>query len=88
MLDIEVAGSIAPAARMAVYFAPNTSDGFVRAVAAAIYDKQNQPAAISVSWGGAENVVDVSAQCHGSVLHGCCLPGNNGAGGRWRRRVS
>jgi kumamolisin len=54
MLDIEVAGSIAPAARMAVYFAPNTSQGFVRAVAAAIHDEQNKPIAISISWGGAE----------------------------------
>jgi kumamolisin len=54
MLDIEVAGSIAPAARIAVYFASNTSDGFVRALAAAIQDEQNQPTAISISWGGAE----------------------------------
>jgi len=54
MLDIEVAGSIAPAARMAVYFASNTNQGFVSAISAAIHDEQNRPTAISISWGGPE----------------------------------
>jgi kumamolisin len=54
MLDIEVAGSVAPGARIAVYFAPNSSQGFVSAVAAAVRDEQNQPTAISISWGGPE----------------------------------
>ena len=54
MLDIEVAGSVAPEARIVVYFAPNTSRGFVDAVAAAVHDEQNQPTSLSISWGGAE----------------------------------
>ena len=34
-LDIEVAGAIAPGAKIAVYFAPNTAQGFIDAVAEA-----------------------------------------------------
>jgi kumamolisin len=55
MLDIEVAGSIAPAARIAVYFAPNTDQGFVDAVSTAVHDRQNAPSVISISWGGPES---------------------------------
>ncbi|MHB1500944.1 MAG: S53 family peptidase [Candidatus Dormibacteria bacterium] len=53
-LDIEVAGSIAPAARLAVYVAPNTDQGFLAAVQAAIHDQVNSPCVLSISWGGPE----------------------------------
>jgi kumamolisin len=55
MLDIEVAGSIAPQARIAVYFSPNTDAGFLDAVTTAIHDTTNDPSVISISWGGAES---------------------------------
>jgi kumamolisin len=55
MLDIEVAGAIAPAAHIAVYFAPNTDQGFLDAVTTAIHDKTNKPSVISISWGGPES---------------------------------
>jgi kumamolisin len=55
MLDIEVIGAIAPGARLAVYFAPNTSRGFYDAVAAALYDTRRKPSVISISWGEAES---------------------------------
>jgi kumamolisin len=55
MLDIEVAGSIAPSAKIAVYFAPNTDSGFLDAVTTAINDTKNRPSTISISWGSAEN---------------------------------
>ncbi|MDB5984968.1 MAG: Peptidase propeptide, partial [Nevskia sp.] len=55
MLDIEVAGAIAPAARLAVYFAPNTDAGFLDAITTAIHDTQNKPSVISISWGGPES---------------------------------
>ena len=55
MLDIEVAGSIANGATIALYFAPNTDMGFVDAVTTAINDSQNKPSVISISWGSAEN---------------------------------
>ncbi|MGH8289229.1 MAG: S53 family peptidase [Steroidobacteraceae bacterium] len=55
MLDIEVAGAIAPAAAIAVYFAPNTDAGFLDAVTSAIHDDVRTPAVVSISWGGPES---------------------------------
>jgi kumamolisin len=52
LLDIEVAGAIAPAATFNVYFAPNTDEGFIAAIGQAAADDVD---AISISWGGAEN---------------------------------
>jgi kumamolisin len=54
-LDIQVAGSIAPGARIAVYFAPNTNQGFQDAVSQAMHDTTNNPSVISISWGGPED---------------------------------
>jgi kumamolisin len=54
MLDIEVAGSIAPGATLAVYFAPNTDQGFLDAVTAAVHDAVRAPSVLSISWGQAE----------------------------------
>ena len=50
-MDIEVAGSIAPGAAIAVYFAPNSEQGFIDAIYSAIYDTANQPTVLSISWG-------------------------------------
>jgi kumamolisin len=55
LLDIEVAGSIAPKASVLVYFAPNTDAGFVDAVNAALHGAQGKPTVISISWGSAES---------------------------------
>lgn len=55
VLDIEVAGAIAPAAKIAVYFAPNTDRGFLDAITTAIHDAANQPSVISISWGSSES---------------------------------
>lgn len=55
VLDIEVAGAVAPAAKLAVYFAPNTDAGFLNAVTTAIHDSLNAPSVISISWGGPES---------------------------------
>lgn len=54
-LDIEVVGSIAPGANIAVYFAPNTDQGFIDAITDAAHDTTNQPSVISISWGGPED---------------------------------
>jgi kumamolisin len=54
LLDIEVVGSVAPGATIAVYFAPNTDAGFTDAVLAAVHDTVNKPSVISISWGGPE----------------------------------
>jgi kumamolisin len=55
MLDIEVVGAVAPAAKIVVYFAPNTDAGFLDAVTTAAHDTTNKPSVISISWGGAES---------------------------------
>jgi kumamolisin len=54
-LDVEVAGAVAPGARLAVYFAPNTDQGFVDAISKAVHDATNDPSVLSISWGGPEN---------------------------------
>jgi kumamolisin len=54
-LDIEVAGSIAPGANIAVYFAPNTDQGFINAITDAAHDTTRRPSVISISWGGPED---------------------------------
>jgi kumamolisin len=59
MLDIEVVGGIAPAASILVYFAPNTSQGFLDAVSTAVL-ATNRPAAVSISWGAPEAFQDQS----------------------------
>ena len=54
-LDIEVAGSAAPGADIAVYFTTNQTRGFLDAVAAAVHDSGRSPSIISISWGGPES---------------------------------
>jgi kumamolisin len=55
MLDIEVAHSLAPDAKIVVYFAPTRTNGFASAVKAAIHDSANNPSVLSISWGGPED---------------------------------
>jgi kumamolisin len=54
-LDIELAGAVAPGAEIAVYFAPNTDQGFIDAVTTAVHDATLKPTIISISWGGPES---------------------------------
>ncbi len=54
MLDIEVAGTVAPGASIVVYFAPNTERGFQDALSTAVHDQVHRPSIISISWGGPE----------------------------------
>ena len=55
MLDIEVLGSVAPGAKIVVYFAPNTDQGFIDALSTAVHDTTNKPSVVSISWGGPED---------------------------------
>ncbi len=88
-LDIEVAGSIAPEARLAVYFAPNTDQGFLAAVQAAIHDQVNSPCVLSISWGGPEagwpkgTIAAFEHAFQDAALVGmtvCVAAGDNGSG--------
>ncbi len=54
MLDIEVTAAVAPKAQIAVYFAPNTDQGFIDAIKTAVHDTVREPSIISISWGGPE----------------------------------
>jgi kumamolisin len=56
MLDIEVAGAVAPGANIVVCFAPDASDqGFLSAMTAIVHDTLNKPSIVSISWGGPED---------------------------------
>jgi kumamolisin len=55
MLDVEVAGAVAPGAALVIYLAPNTDQGFIDAVSTAVNDTTRKPGIISISWGGAES---------------------------------
>lgn len=55
LLDIAVAGSTAPGAKLAVYFAPWTEQGYFDVVTTAITDTTNHPSVISISYGWPEN---------------------------------
>ncbi len=53
-MDVELAGALAPAAHLVVYFASPTEQGIVHALSQAIHDHRNRPSVISISWGEAE----------------------------------
>jgi kumamolisin len=55
LLDIEVAGAVAPGANIVVYFTSNTDQGFQDAISTAIHDSSHNPGVISISWGGPES---------------------------------
>jgi kumamolisin len=55
LLDIEVAGGVAPGANIVVYFTSNTTQGFQDALSTAIHDTTNNPSVISISWGAPED---------------------------------
>jgi len=87
-LDIQVAGAVAPASRIAVYFTPNTDQGFYDAISAAIHDKTRKPSVISISWGMPEDrwtpqaMNAFNALFHDAALLGiavCVASGDNGS---------
>ena len=89
MLDIEVAAGAAPGAKIVVYFAPNTTKGFLDAITTAIHDTTNKPSVISISWGGPENTWTAQAldsydqAFRGAAALGvtvCCASGDAGSG--------
>jgi kumamolisin len=101
MLDIEVAGAVAPQAKFAVYFAPNNGDkGFIDAISAAVHDAERHPDVISISWGGLESTMDqqgvqafhevfVAAAAAGVTI--CVASGDHGTAdldaGHWDKKI-
>jgi kumamolisin len=88
LLDIEVAGSVAPGASQIVYFAPNTDQGFIDAVSTAIHATPT-PTALSISWGQSEDSWTAQARTalDAAIADGaalgvtvCVASGDNGSG--------
>jgi kumamolisin len=88
MLDIEVASSVAPGAKIAVYFTPNTDQGFIDAITTAVHDTTNKPSVISISWGGPESswttqaATALDAACQSAAALGITITvaaGDNGS---------
>jgi kumamolisin len=88
MLDIEVAGAVAPKARIAVYFALNTDNGFLTALNTALHDTVRKPSVVSISWGSAEhlntqqarNAFDQALQDAAALgVTVCCSSGDDGS---------
>jgi kumamolisin len=88
MLDIEVSASIATGAKVAVYFTPNTDQGFIDAVTTAVHDTTNKPSVISISWGGPESTwtaqatAALDAACQAAAAVGVTITvaaGDNGS---------
>jgi kumamolisin len=88
MLDIEVAGSVAQGAGIAVYFAPNTARGFQDALSTAIHDQLSKPSVVSISWGGpestwsAQSMANFDQVAQEAALLGICITvaaGDNGS---------
>ena len=88
MLDIEVVGAIANGARIVVYFAPNTDQGFLDAITTAVHDTVRRPSVVSISWGAPEsawttqaltsyNQAFEDAAALGVTI--CCASGDNGS---------
>jgi kumamolisin len=53
-LDIDVAGSVGQGAKIAVYFAPWTEQGWIDVITTAVFDGVNAPSVLSISWGWPE----------------------------------
>ncbi len=88
MLDIEVSAAVAPGAKIVVYFAPNTDQGFIDAVSAAVHDTTNRPSVVSISWGGPESTwtaqatTSLDAACQAAAAVGVTITvaaGDNGS---------
>lgn len=88
VLDIEVAGGVASDANIAVYFAPNSYQGFLNGINAAIHDTVRKPSIISISWGSAESewtrrsLNAFNAAFHDAALLGisvCVAAGDDGS---------
>jgi kumamolisin len=55
MLDIDVAGALAPGAHIVVYFSTFDEKGLIDALSAVVSDTTNKPQVVSISWGWDEN---------------------------------
>ena len=87
-IDIEILGAIAPKAKLAVYFAPDTDAGFINCVSTAVHDTVRKPSVVSISWGNPEDsATDQFLKAFSRVLEDaaamgvtvCCETGDYGS---------
>ncbi len=91
-LDLCVVGSLAPGAKIAVYFTQFTEQGWVDAISQAVADTVNDPSVISISYGNPESdpngawtamaVTQVDQAFQAAAAAGrtiCCAAGDSGA---------
>lgn len=90
MLDIEVAGVVAPGASMVVYFSNFTEQGWIDAITTAVHDDLHKPSVLSISWGFAEGqniwtpqaIQAVNEAFQAAAAMGvtvCCAAGDDGS---------
>jgi kumamolisin len=88
-MDLQILGTVAPAARLVTYLAPNTEQGKYNAFSKAIFDTGNNPMVINCSWGSCESQTPQSAMIsldqlfQKAALRGvtiCCSAGDHGDG--------
>jgi len=90
MLDIEVAGAVAPGASIVVYFSHFTEQGWIDAITTAVHDDLHKPSVLSISWGFAEDrniwssqaIQAVNEAFQAAVAMGvtvCCAAGDDGS---------
>jgi kumamolisin len=53
-LDLQVAGAVASAAKLAIYFTDDSEQGLADGVLAAVHDATHNPHVVSISWGVSE----------------------------------
>ncbi len=88
-VNVEIIATAAPGADIAVYFAPDTPQGFVDAILAAASDTVNNPSVLCITWGQPEsgwaahdidtmNDALMKAAARGITV--CCAAGDRGPG--------
>lgn len=102
LLDIQVAGAIAPRAKFVMYFTEFTERGWVDAIIAAATDDLNKPTVLSISYGNPEDAEGVSLWTsaairkvneafHQAALRGltvCCAAGDDGSSDQVRDQLA
>lgn len=76
MLDIYCVGAVVPAAKIAMYFAPNSFQGFIDQITTIANDVVNNPSVTSISWGTTDIYWSSSQrQAFDTALQSCIVRG-------------
>lgn len=86
-MDLQILAGLAPDAKLVVYFAENSSRGWIEALHAAIFDRKHRPSVLSISWGQAEQdwnphtilaIEDILKMAAAMGITVCCPSGDRG----------